>query len=61
MQNNFWTKTTNYKIFGKTIFSKEEICNETERDSDYIIIVTEDYFNEEFDLKDDRKNRKPKS
>lgn len=56
MLNNFWTKTTNFKILGKTIFSKEEICNETERDSDYTIIVTEDYFKKEFDFENKKKN-----
>lgn len=56
MQHNFWTKTTNFKIFGKTIFSKEEIGNETERDSEYTIIVTEDYFKKEFDFEEKKKN-----
>ena len=52
MQINFWTKKTDFKLFGKTIFSKVEVCNETERDSDYTIIVTEDYFKEEFDFEE---------
>lgn len=30
MDNDFWTKTTNYKLFGKTIFTKEEICSEVQ-------------------------------
>lgn len=28
MDNNFWTKITNYKFLGKTLFSKEEICSD---------------------------------
>lgn len=56
MQHDFWTKTTNFKLFGKTIFTKEEIGNETSRDSEYTIIVTQDYFNKEFDL--NKKNEK---
>lgn len=30
MNNNFWTKTTNFKLLGKTLFTKEEICSEVE-------------------------------
>lgn len=56
MQINFWTKKTDFKLFGKTIFSKVEVCNETERDSDYTIIVTEDYFNKEFEFENKKKN-----
>ena len=26
MDNTFWNKITSYKLFGHTIFSKEEIC-----------------------------------
>lgn len=59
MQHDFWHKTTNFKILGKIIFSKEEICNETSRDTEFDIIVTQDYYNKEFDLKDVKKNRKP--
>ncbi len=55
MKHNFWVKTTNLKIFGKTIFSKEEICNDTERESDYTIIVSPEYFDSEFDMEQRRK------
>ena len=51
MNVNFWTKTTKFKLFGKTIFQKVEVCNETNRDTDFDIIVTQDYFNKEFDIK----------
>jgi hypothetical protein len=51
MNNNFWTKITNFKILGKTIFSKEEICKETNYDKDYLeIYVTPDYYKSEFDV-----------
>jgi len=51
MNVNFWSKTTKYKLFGKTIFTKVEVCNETNRETDFDIIVTQDYFNKEFDVK----------
>lgn len=56
MQHNFWTKITNFKILGATLFTKEKICNETQRDSDYTIIVTEDYFKKEFEFEEKKKN-----
>lgn len=52
MQNNFWIKTTNHKLFGINFYTKEEICNETNRDADYEIVVTQDYFNKEFKTKE---------
>ena len=53
MNNNFWTKITNFKIFGKTIFSKEEICTEKNyEENEFKVYVTQDYFNDEFDVKE---------
>ena len=53
MNNNFWTKITNFKIFGKTIFSKEEICTEKNyEENEFKVYITQDYFNKEFDVKE---------
>lgn len=58
MNNNFWTKTTNYKFLGKTLFTKEEICFDTNYEGQiYQVQVTQDYFNSEFDI---NKNEKKK-
>lgn len=53
MHTNFWTKTTNFKLFGKhTIFTKEEICTDKSYEGDcYSIVVTPDYFKSEFEVK----------
>lgn len=62
MENDFWTKTTNYKILGYTIFTKEEICQETQYEGQiYQVEVKKDYFDSEFNLnnkKDDNDRRK---
>ena len=51
MQINNWFKTTNFKLFGKTIFTKEEICNDFTQEKDsYNIIISEDYCNTEFKI-----------
>lgn len=57
MNNNFWTKTTNYKFLGKTLFSKEEICSDMQYEGQiYQINVSKDYYNSEFKInKDDKK------
>lgn len=55
MQVNNWFKTTNFKIFGKTIFTREEICNDYNYEEDaYNVIISEDYYNKEF--KTDKNN-----
>lgn len=52
MNNNFWTKTTNFKFLGKTLFTKEEICSDIQYEGQiYQIQVKQDYYNSEFDLK----------
>lgn len=57
MNNTFWTKTTNFKIFGKTIFQREEICKESDYENNcFEIIVKPEYYKSEFDIKDDKKN-----
>lgn len=57
MNNNFWTKTTNYKFLGKILFTKEEICSDTNYEGQiYQIQVNQDYYNSEFNL--DKKNEK---
>lgn len=57
MNNNFWTKTTNYKFLGKVLFTKEEICSDIQYEGQiYQINVNKDYYNSEFDLnKKDKK------
>lgn len=58
MNNDFWTKTTNFKFLGKTLFSKEEICTEMQYEGQiYQVNVTPEYFKNEFDLKDEKKNK----
>ena len=57
MNNNFWTKITNFKIFGKTIFSKEEICTEKNyEENEFKVYITQDYFNKEFDIERKKKD-----
>lgn len=56
MNNNFWTKQTNYKFLGKTLFSKEEICSDIQYEGEiYKVQVTQDYFNSEFKINDEKK------
>ena len=52
MNNIFYIKIDNIKFLGKTIFSKETVYNETDRDTDYDIIVKPDYFDKEFKIND---------
>lgn len=58
MNNDFWTKTTNFKFLGKTIFTKEEICSEMQYEGQiYQVNVSQDYYKSEFNL---NKNEKKK-
>lgn len=58
MNNEFFTKTTNYKLFGKTLFSKEEIFSGVEYQGQiYQIQVKQDYYNSEFNLNKDEKKK----
>lgn len=44
-------KLTNFKMFGKTLFTKEEIYTETSCEGEpFKIIENQDYFNKEFDI-----------
>ena len=57
MNNNFWTKITNFKILGKTIFSKEEICTEKNyEENEFKVYITQEYFNDEFDIEKKKKD-----
>lgn len=62
MENTSWAKIINYKLFGHTIFSKEEICQEFQYDGQiYQIEIKKDYFDSEFNLnkkKDNNDGRK---
>ena len=54
--NNFWTKTTNYMFLGKVLFSKQEICHETEYEGQiYQINVNPEYYKSEFDTDEKKK------
>ena len=58
MNNNFWTKTTNFKLLGKTLFTKEEICSEVEYEGQiYNIQIRQDYYNQEFDINKNKDNK----
>lgn len=60
MNNNFWTKTTNYKFLGKTLFTKEEICSDTQYEGQiYNVQIRQDCFNSEFDIKKNNKEQNP--
>ena len=54
MNNNFWTKTTSFKLFGKyPIFVKEEICSDVQYEGQiYQVQIKQDYYNQEFDIKE---------
>ena len=57
MNNEFFTKTTNYKVLGKTLFTTEEIFSGVEYQGQiYQIQVNQDYFKSEFDLKKKEQN-----
>lgn len=58
MDNDFWTKTTKWKLFGKTIFSKEEICSEVQYEGQiYQVQIKQDYYNQEFDINKNKDNK----
>ena len=56
MNHIFYSKTQDYKIFGKTIFQISTIYNETEHDTDFDVVVKQDYYEKEFKLDDKKKN-----
>ena len=59
MENAFWNKITNYKIFGKIIFTKEEICSDIQCDGPiYKVTISQDYFDSEFKTDKDEKKKK---
>lgn len=50
-ENMHFVKFTNFKLFGKVIFSKEEIYTETSTEGQpYKIVLKPDYYKEEFDI-----------
>ena len=62
MHTNFWVKRTDFKLFGKTIFTKEEVCNDKNYDATEIqfFVTSADYYKSEFEVKkknDDNNNR----
>lgn len=58
MRNESYTKKTEWKIFGKTIFVKEEICSGIEVEGQiFQINMTPDYYNSEFKLNGEQKDK----
>lgn len=58
MQTNFWVKTENFKILGKTLFTKETICTDKTYQGDIMQIqVPIEYYKSEFEVKKDDNNR----
>ena len=52
MNHDFWTKTTNYKLFGFNIFQKHEICKETNYEGEALkVYVSPEYYKAEFEDK----------
>ena len=55
MEHDFWTKKTEYKLFGNTIFTKEEVCKETNYEGDTLkVYVSPEYYKAEFEDKNDK-------
>lgn len=62
MRNESYTKKTEWKIFGKTICEKEEICSGFEIEGQiFQINMTPDYYKTEFEINKDKKNNEHKS
>lgn len=58
MNNEFFTKTTNYKIFGKVLYTKEEIFSGVEYEGQfYQITVNKDYYDSEFKTNEKKKEQ----
>lgn len=58
MNNEFFTKTTNFKLFGKTFFTKEEIFSGIEYQGEiYNVHVSKDYYNSEFKTDEKKKEQ----
>ena len=58
-ENLNFVKYTNYKLFNKVIFTKEEIYTEISSEGEpFKIIVNQDYFNKEFDIDNKGDNKK---
>lgn len=55
MNNTTWYKITNFKLFNKTIFTKEEVCKEAQFEGMYQIYVNPDYYDKEFNTKKEDK------
>ena len=59
MKSDFYIKTTNYKLLGKTIFTTEEIFTNVECEGQiYNLNISKDYFDSEFKINNDEKKEK---
>ena len=54
MNHDFYTRTTNFKLFGITIFTRDEVCKETNYEGDTLkVYVSPEYYEAEFEDKND--------
>lgn len=54
MNNIFYTKIRIIKLFNLPIFKIETIYNENEHDTDFDIVVKQDYYDKEFKTNEDK-------
>lgn len=58
-ENLNFVKYTNYKLFNKVFFTKEEIYTEVATEGEpFKIIVNQDYFNKEFNIENQGNDKK---
>lgn len=56
-ENTSFVKHTDFKLFGKVIFSKEEVYTETTTEGQpYKIVLNPDYYKEEFNIGENEGN-----
>lgn len=52
MNHDFWVKTTDFKLLGIPIFTKNEICKETNYEGEVLkVYVSPEYYKAEFEDK----------
>lgn len=56
MNNIFYIKTRTFKLFNVPIFKIETIYNENDHDTDFDIVVNQDYYEKEFKTNGKTKN-----
>ena len=59
MQTNFWIKTENFKVLGKTLFTKETICTDKNYTGEMLQVqVPIEYYKSEFEVKKNDDNNR---